>query len=127
MYFVVSFVLLYYRNAVIHRYTFFFLAEPKHKECPSPNGFFLIPKTDCKEYYDCCNDVPTKKTCSKGLLFNQERGICDWEELVTCPDKGNKYFIPLTQNAINAGQPSMREFHTRVNLHPLKFHIFCVS
>ena len=66
---------------------------PCFEKCPVPNGFFLIPNTGCKEYYDCCNGVATKKTCSDGLLFSKERNSCDWSELVDCPDAGIQYFI----------------------------------
>lgn len=68
-------------------------SDQESEECPIPNGLFLKPNSGCKEYYDCNNGIHTAKKCPQGLLFNQKLKMCDWTELVSCPDDGTATFL----------------------------------
>ncbi|GFS49666.1 uncharacterized protein NPIL_84651, partial [Nephila pilipes] len=58
--------------------------KPKSKECPTDNGQFLKPGTNCKIYYDCCNGKPTEKKCPQDTLFDPSKQKCDWSDHYTC-------------------------------------------
>lgn len=88
-------ILLFNWHEVHHGFLqlFFLFSDHESEECPIPNGLFLKPNSGCKEYYDCNNGIPTAKKCPQGLLFNQKSKMCDWTELVACPDDGTTTFL----------------------------------
>lgn len=63
------------------------LEKPRFKECPTENGQFLKPGTNCKVYYDCCNGKPREKQCRQGTLFDPSKQKCEWSSLYTCIEK----------------------------------------
>ncbi|GFR04924.1 uncharacterized protein TNCT_464382 [Trichonephila clavata] len=60
------------------------LEIPKFKECPTENGYYLKPGTNCEVYYDCCNGKPTEKRCRQGTFFDPSKRKCEWSSLYTC-------------------------------------------
>ncbi|GFR04923.1 uncharacterized protein TNCT_464381 [Trichonephila clavata] len=63
------------------------LEIPKFKECPTENGYYLKPGTNCEVYYDCCNGKPTEKRCRQGTFFDPSKRKCEWSSLYTCIEK----------------------------------------
>ncbi|GFY53350.1 uncharacterized protein TNIN_373511 [Trichonephila inaurata madagascariensis] len=63
------------------------LEKPKFKECPTANGYYLKPGTNCEIYYDCCNGKPTEKRCRQGTFFDPSKRKCEWSSLYTCIEK----------------------------------------
>ncbi|XP_063611351.1 uncharacterized protein LOC134785035 [Penaeus indicus] len=49
-------------------------------DCHYPSGI-------CSEYYECIDNVPVKKECPSGLLWNQEKKSCDYPENVDCSNR----------------------------------------
>lgn len=45
-----------------------------------------LPSKDCTKYYECDGEhkEPVLKTCMKGLLFNENRKVCDSPEFAPC-------------------------------------------
>ena len=55
--------------------------------CP-PHHLGYYPTTECKSYYWCSDGSPARSmlySCGDGLLFDVEKGRCDWEKNVDCP------------------------------------------
>ncbi|CAG5121939.1 unnamed protein product [Candidula unifasciata] len=50
-------------------------------QCPKQSGEFSYPG-DCTKFYRCDNGQPTIFDCQAQLLFNPERGFCDWPQSV---------------------------------------------
>jgi len=64
--------------------------EPRRKEhgtvCLKDEGEFSDP-FDCSSYFHCVHGNPKRKQCNPGLLWDQDRGLCDWQKNVHCNQK----------------------------------------
>lgn len=106
------------------------LQEPTFDCPPDHSGYF--PTADCKSYYWCTNGSPSSSilySCSDELLFDVEKGRCDWKQTVTCssliPEDGdgsNNTLVSLEDQqwastqidfeAISKGESSLRLTNT---------------
>jgi len=96
------------------------LAVPSFN-CP-PHHIGYYPTTDCLSYYWCSDGSPANfilYSCADGLLFDVEKGICDWERNVDC-----SFLVPVISleeqqlassqvddESISNGQSSLRLTH----------------
>ncbi|XP_064458995.1 protein obstructor-E-like [Ornithodoros turicata] len=49
--------------------------------CPRRWGMYTHP-TDCGKFITCVDGKSFDFNCPEGLAYNQERGVCDWPDLV---------------------------------------------
>lgn len=88
--------------------------------CPSDHSGYY-PTTDCKSYYWCSNGLPSSSilySCADGLLFDVEKGRCDWEQSVHCSslivlslEEQQWASAQVDYEAISNGQASLRLTH----------------
>ncbi|XP_006614230.1 uncharacterized protein LOC102676226 isoform X1 [Apis dorsata] len=53
------------------------------KLCPEPNGHYRSA-TNCSEFYVCLYKKPIKFGCPRGLVYNDQLGVCDYPYNVDC-------------------------------------------
>ena len=83
------------------------LEEEPSFNCPTDHSGYY-PTRDCKSYYWCNNGSPASSilySCADRLLFDVEKGRCDWEQSVHCSaEDDSKTIISLEEQQWASGQ-----------------------
>ncbi|CAG9133187.1 unnamed protein product [Plutella xylostella] len=49
----------------------------------------LLPHENCNQFYECSQGKAISFDCPDDLLFNEEKGECDWADKVNCDDRNS--------------------------------------
>ena len=52
--------------------------------CDTSNGQPQPDPEDCSAFYQCSGDERHQFFCPSGLVFNADKGFCDWPDAVQC-------------------------------------------
>lgn len=52
--------------------------------CQASGSYFVPSHEDCADYFECSNYVPTLRSCSSGLYYNENTQMCDLKSNVAC-------------------------------------------
>ncbi|GFN73863.1 chitin binding peritrophin-a [Plakobranchus ocellatus] len=75
-------------------------------QCPQPDGQFAYTP-DCYKFYQCDGGVATITDCQPQLVFNDQRGYCDWPANVpTCPRRNSLQILKQEMNGLCDSNPA---------------------
>ncbi|XP_055934990.1 uncharacterized protein LOC129964266 [Argiope bruennichi] len=94
------------------------IEKPEWKKCPSPNGLFLKPRTNCKKYYNCTNGRPNEKCCQKNTLFNPSKGKCEPSQFYTCIEPSERKECPRRNGQFLKPRTNCRKYYNCSNGEP---------
>ncbi|XP_012257173.2 basic salivary proline-rich protein 1-like [Athalia rosae] len=80
---------------------------PGSKVCPEPNGRYRS-STNCSEFYVCVYRKPVKYSCPRGLVYNEDLGVCDYPFRVDCRGAAVPPTIPPTHPTQPPTKPPTR-------------------
>jgi len=77
---------------------------PDCSPCANNIGGNVADPESCECFYACSNGSGQKECCANGLVFNAERGYCDWSYNYECGSSSSSEATTTTQAAVPSTQ-----------------------